>query len=84
VGHISCLKLYLPAADELGEEERMFQLVRRKRPETPTQRARTVVETVTSREQFLSKALITLLSINVFMVATVVSFCTFTFWYPAP
>lgn len=60
----------------------MFQLVRRRRPSTPTDRANVVVETVTSREQFLSKALIVLLSVNVFMVSCVASFCAFAFWYP--
>lgn len=61
----------------------MLQLVRRQWPLTPTERAKTIVETATSREQFLSKALVTLLSVNIFMLATVVSFCVFTFWYPA-
>jgi hypothetical protein len=60
----------------------MFQLVRRSRPTTPTDRAKVVVETVTSREVFLSKALITLLSVNIFMVSGALTFCAFTFWYP--
>ncbi len=60
----------------------MFQLVRRSRPDTPTDRAKVVVETVTSREMFLSKALITLLSVNIFMVSSAITFCAFTFWYP--
>ena len=60
----------------------MFQLVRRSRPTTPTDRANVVVETVTSREAFLSKALITLLSVNIFMVSGALTFCAFTFWYP--
>lgn len=60
----------------------MFQLVRRSRPNTPTDRAKVVVETVTSREVFLSKALITLLSVNIFMVSGTLTFCAFAFWYP--
>lgn len=60
----------------------MFQLVRRARPTTPSDRAKVVVETVTSREIFLSKALITLLSVNIFMVSGALTFCAFTFWYP--
>ncbi len=61
----------------------MFQLVRRQRPSTPTDQAKTVVETVVARERFLSKALIALLSVNIFMVSSVASFCLFTFWYPS-
>jgi hypothetical protein len=61
----------------------MLQLVRRTEPATPAERAKAVVETVTSRERFLSKSLITILSVNVFMLSGVLSFCAFTFWYPA-
>ncbi len=60
----------------------MFQLVRRQRPSTPTQRAKSVVAAVTSREKFLSQALLSLLSVNIFILSGVVSFCAFTYWYP--
>jgi len=66
-----------------GRSRTLFQLVRRAPRATPTQQAKTVVETVTSRENFLSKALITLLSVNMFMLSGVLSFCAFTFWYPS-
>jgi hypothetical protein len=61
----------------------MFQLVRRIPPATPAQQAKTVVATVASRENFLSRALITLLSVNIFILSGVLSFCAFTFWYPS-
>jgi hypothetical protein len=61
----------------------MFQLVRRIPPGTPAQQATAVVENVASRENFLSKALITLLSVNIFILSGVLSFCAFAFWYPS-
>jgi hypothetical protein len=70
-------------ADSFGEEQILFQLVRRAVPGTPTQYASTIVKTVTAREDFLSKSLIAVLSVNVFMLSVVVSFCAFTFWYPS-
>ena len=76
------LKNTIVPADEACEGQNLFQLVRRAPRATPTEQAKTVVETVTSRENFLSKALITLLSVNIFLISGVISFCAFTFWYP--
>ena len=59
----------------------MFQLVRRPRPATPLDLAKAVVAAATARERFLSRSLIALLSVNIFMVSGVFSFCLFTFWY---
>jgi hypothetical protein len=59
----------------------MLQLVRRD-PLHPSQRPNTVVRPYTPRENFLATALLSLLSVNVFMLSSVLSFCLFAFWYP--
>ena len=60
----------------------MFQLVRRD-PVNPSQRSNKIVaKGYTPRENFLSTALLSVLSVNVFMLSCVISFCTFAFWYP--
>jgi hypothetical protein len=56
----------------------LFQLVRRAAPTAPTSEKPTG-----NRESFLAAALITVLSVNIFMVSGVLSFCLFVFWYPS-
>lgn len=60
----------------------MFQLVRRTTPLQAIQQANARAKPFTTRESFLSTALLSVLSVNVFMLAGVLSFCTFVFWYP--
>jgi hypothetical protein len=82
VGHFFSQKT-VPFADEYGEEEFMLQLVRRAPPTMSGQKEKMVAEPVTAREKVLSKSLITILSVNIFILSGVLSFCAFTFWYPS-
>jgi hypothetical protein len=59
----------------------VLQLVRRA-PFNPSQRSKIVAKSYTPRENFLSTALLSVLSVNLFMLSCVLSFCTFAFWYP--
>ena len=59
----------------------MFQIVRRASALETVQRAN-APKSFTTRERFLSTALLSILSVNVFMLSGVLSFCTFAFWYP--
>jgi hypothetical protein len=59
----------------------VFQIVRRVTPPTATEQATNLVRNVSARENFLSKALIAILSVNIFMLSSVLSFCMFVFLY---
>jgi hypothetical protein len=59
----------------------VFQIVRRTPLKTGEQ-PNTAAKSFTTRERFLSTALLSVLSLNVFMISGVLSFCTFAFWYP--
>jgi hypothetical protein len=59
----------------------VFQLVRRANPLKAIQQPN-ITKDFTTRERFLSTALLSVLSVNVFMLSGVLSFCTFAFWYP--
>jgi len=60
----------------------VFQLVRRGPAFTSAQQPNAGAKIVTGREGFLFTALLTVLSVNVFMLSGVLSFCMFAFWYP--
>ena len=59
----------------------VFQLVRRAKELKCVQQPNAGEKNVAGRGNFLSTALLTVLSVNVFMLSGVISFCTFTFWY---
>jgi hypothetical protein len=60
----------------------VFQLVRRAKLLDSDRQPNTIAGNLTLRESFLSTALLTVLSVNVFMFSGVLSFCAFAFWYP--
>jgi hypothetical protein len=60
----------------------VFQLVRRAHPSSRTAQPGATKQNFTRREDSLTTALITVLSVNIFMVSSVLSFCLFVFWYP--
>ena len=59
----------------------MLQLVRRKQPLSILYESPRPVATAKEDNKAVSTALITLLSINVFVIASVASFCLFLFFY---
>jgi hypothetical protein len=61
----------------------LLQLVRRATSIESIERQPLIAQNATARESFLSIALTTVLSVNIFMLAGVVSFCTFVYWYPS-
>jgi len=75
--------VWIHPADRGYEESILFQLVRRAAPTTPTERGHSAGQKSANRENFLATALITVLSVNIFMVSGVLSFCLFVFWYPS-
>jgi hypothetical protein len=60
----------------------VLQLVRQASHLNPSQQKNNVARSYTARESFLSSALLSVLSVNVFLLSGVLSFCTFVFWYP--
>ena len=74
-------KVFL-SADEFGGEGTVLQLVRRE-PEATGSEYESLHQPRTERERTLSKALLAVLSVNVFVLSGVLSFCLFVFYYPS-